>query len=243
MYRAMKGCWIRSLGACKNRPSLRRRCGHRISCIRGQGHRCVCWLRCVRWLRRGRWIRSRHRRGQGGAGRIRGWRRHRCVGGIGRGRWLRRVGRLRRVQLYGGRLIANYGRFGGTQGGEHAGRWCGGWPRLDSRAAAGHHNRHRQRAGSDSQERAQCAPPGIPFKHTFIYSGSSLGQGSLLSSDAAYLLGLAAPASARICTISLLSSRIARLRAESPKVFVILTSAPASTRIRTISLSPLRIAR
>ena len=62
--------------------------------------------------------------------------------------------------------------------------------------------RQRQRAGSDSQEGAQCAPPGLPFKHTFIHSGSSLGQGSLLSSDTANLLGLAAPASVRICSIS-----------------------------------------
>ena len=118
----------------------------------------VCWLRSVRWLQRGRWqwkgsvcwLRCGRWTGRGSIRRIGCWRRNRRVGWIGRRCGFRRVGRFRCPQLYCGRLIANYRRFGSAQSGEHTGRRCGGWSRLHSRAAAGRQHHHRQCAGCDS---------------------------------------------------------------------------------------------
>ena len=196
--------WLRSVRwlRCGSRIWSRRDCrvgrGGWVRRSRRVWRRRVRWLGCVRWLRRRCGVCRGHRCRRGlrcryrSARWVRGWSGHGSIGGIGRMGRLGRERRLRRVQLDGGRLIPNYRRFGGTQGGKHAGRRCGGRPRLLRRVAAGHHNHHRQRAGCDSQERAQCSRPGVPFKHTLIYSGSSLSEGSPLSSDAANVTDSAA---------------------------------------------------
>ena len=151
-----QGAWFDGRLGVWSRHGCRIGSGGWVGSCRGQWRRRVCELGSIRWLRHrcGVWrghrcrrrLRCRHRSARW-VGRERRFGR---ISRIGRVCRLRRERRHRRVQLYGGRLIANYRRFSGTQGGKHAGRRCGGRPRLLRRVAAGHHNHHRQRAGCDS---------------------------------------------------------------------------------------------